>query len=86
MKFGIAISPTVSPLMINREHIVTPDKVLSSSSYVKIINVKLMGYLTRTMRASDQKTHCRQVAADHQNEKRHKMASVSNIEIHQVND
>ncbi|HCV48231.1 MAG TPA: hypothetical protein DGQ22_00285 [Rhodobiaceae bacterium] len=67
MKFGIVISPAISPLMINMEHIVIPDKVLSSSFYVRITNVKLMGYLTRAMRASDKKTHCRQFAADHQN-------------------
>jgi len=67
MKIGIVISPTVSLLMINMEHIVIPDKVLSSSFYVKITNVKLMGCLTRVMRTSDKKTHCRKFAADHQN-------------------
>jgi len=67
IKFGIVISPTVSPLMIKMEHIVIPYKVLSSSFYVKVTNMKLMEDLTRAMRASDNETHCRQFAADHQN-------------------
>ena len=53
MKFGIVISPSVSSLMINMEHIVISDEVLSSSFYVKITNMKVMGYLTRAMRAFD---------------------------------